>query len=210
MQNTSTYKKEERLNTISHGIGAIASLIGLFLLLNQNSDKSEYATVSILIYGVSLISMFVVSTAYHFTANPKIKKKFRVLDHVNIYFLIAGTYSPVALITLINGNGWTIFYAVWIIAGLGTLFKLFYTGKLEFLSLLLYVAMGWLIVLDFDNLVDYTPPLGIRLLFLGGAFYTFGILFYALEKIPYNHFIWHVFVLGGAFSHWLMIYLTVV
>ncbi len=210
MQHTYSYKKEERLNTISHGIGAVASLIGLFLLLDNNSNKSEYATLSITIYGVSLISMFVVSTAYHFTKNPQLKKKFRVLDHMNIYFLIAGTYTPVALIELINGNGWTIFYSVWIIAGLGTLFKLFYTGKLEFLSLLLYVAMGWLIILDFDNLMDYTSSFGLRLLFLGGAFYTFGILFYALEKIPYNHFIWHVFVLGGAFCHWLMIYLNVV
>lgn len=210
MQDISSYKKEERLNTISHGIGAFGSLIGLFLLLDQSSGKSEYATLSILIYGVSLISMFVVSTAYHFTTKPQLKKKFRVLDHVNIYYLIAGTYTPVALIKLINGNGWTIFYVVWIFAALGTLFKLFYTGKLEFLSLLLYVAMGWLIVLDFDNLMDYTSPLGIRLLFLGGAFYTFGILFYAMEKIPYNHFIWHVFVLCGAFCHWLMIYLNVV
>ena len=154
--------------------------------------------------------MFSISTAYHVTTNIRLKKKLRILDHINIYFLIAGTYTPVALITLIHGNGWTIFYAVWTIAGLGTLFKIFYTGKLEFLSLLLYVVMGWLIVLDFANLIDYTPNLGLRLLFLGGAFYTFGILFYALKRIPYNHFIWHVFVLGGALSHWLMIYFNVV
>lgn len=210
MHYSSRYKTEEGLNTISHGIGAIASFIGLILLLNQNDNKSEYATISILIYGVSLISMFAVSTAYHVSSKPMVKKRFRVMDHINIYFLIAGTYTPVALITLIDGNGWTIFYTVWGVAGLGTLFKIFYTGKLEFLSLLLYVAMGWLIVLDFDNLVDYTAPLGIGLLFLGGGFYTFGILFYAWEKIPYNHFIWHVFVLGGAFCHWLMIYLNVV
>ena len=210
MQNISPYKNEERLNTISHGIGAALSILGLLLLMKQNSNKSEYATISILIYSVTLISMFAISTAYHLTTNIKLKKKFRVLDHVNIYLLIAGTYTRVALITLINGNGWTIFNAVWFIAALGTLFKIFYTGKLEFLSLLLYVAMGWLIVLDFSNLIDYTAPLGLRLLFLGGAFYTFGILFYALERIPYNHFIWHVFVLGGAISHWLMIYFYVV
>jgi len=210
MQNTSPYKNEERLNTISHAVGAILSILGLFLLLNNNSNKSEYATISILIYSITLISMFSVSTAYHVTTNIRLKKKLRILDHINIYFLIAGTYTPVALITLIHGNGWTIFYAVWTIAGLGTLFKIFYTGKLEFLSLLLYVVMGWLIVLDFANLIDYTPNLGLRLLFLGGAFYTFGILFYALKRIPYNHFIWHVFVLGGALSHWLMIYLNVV
>lgn len=204
------FHKEEKLNTVSHGIGAVLSIIGLFLLLDRNTDKSDYAAFSILVYSATLISMFLVSTAYHVTSNNKLKKKLRILDHINIYFLIAGTYTPVALITLINANGWMIFYAVWIIAGLGTLFKIFYTGKLEFLSLLLYVAMGWLIVLDFANLIDYTSILGLRLLFLGGAFYTFGILFYALERIPHNHFIWHVFVLGGAFSHWLMIYLDVV
>lgn len=210
MQLKNNFHNEEKLNTISHAIGAILSIIGLVLLLNRNTDKSNYAVFSILVYSVTLVSMFLASTAYHFTSNDKVKKKLRVLDHINIYFLIAGTYTPIALITLINGNGWTIFYSVWIIAGLGTLFKIFYTGKLEFLSLLLYVAMGWLIVLDFTNLVDYTTNLGLRMLFLGGAFYTFGIVFYALERIPYNHFIWHLFVLGGAISHWMMIYINVV
>jgi hemolysin III len=210
MKDRTRHKKEERLNTFSHALGAILSVIGLFFLLQKNSEKSVYATLSIFIYSFTLISMFVVSAVYHLTTNPKMKKGFRILDHINIYLLIAGTYTPVSLITLSNANGWTIFYIVWIIAGLGTLFKIFYTGKLEFLSLLLYVVMGWLIVLDFDNLIDYTSPFGIRMLFLGGGFYTFGILFYTLEKIPYNHFIWHIFVLGGAFSHWLMIYLNVV
>lgn len=202
--------KEEKFNAISHGIGAVLAVIGMFLLLSRNSDKTEYANLSILIYSFTLISMLFVSTVYHATNNSKLKRKLRILDHINIYFLIAGTYTPVALITLINGNGRTIFYAVWAIAALGTLFKLFYTGKLEFLSLLLYVAMGWLIVLDFDNLIDYTPSSGIKLLFLGGAFYTLGIIFYAWRRIPYNHLIWHLFVLGGAISHWLMIYLNVV
>lgn len=210
MHSANEFHKEEKLNTISHGLGVLLAVGGMFLLLSQNSNKTEYATLSIIIYSITLISMFVVSAAYHYSKNHELKKKLRILDHINIYFLIAGTYTPVALITLINGNGWTILYAVWGIAAFGTLFKLFYTGKYEFLSLLLYVAMGWLIVLDFENLMDYTPALGIRLLFLGGAFYTLGIIFYAIERISYNHFIWHLFVLGGAISHWLMIYLTVV
>ena len=210
MQHSKLYRNEERFNTVSHGIGALMSSIGLFLLVYKNSNKSDYALFSILVYGLSLISMFVVSAAYHYTTNAQLKKKLRVLDHMNIYILIAGTYSPVTLITLVNGNGWNIFYTVWVIAGLGVLFKLFYTGKLEFLSLILYTAMGWLIMLDFSNLIDYTSSMGIRLLFLGGAFYTFGILFYALERIPYNHSIWHVFVLGGALCHWFMMYLYVV
>ncbi|MGF1558698.1 MAG: hemolysin III family protein [Flavobacteriaceae bacterium] len=133
-----------------------------------------------------------------------------MLDHICIYLLIAGTYTPIALITLINGKGWTIFYSVWAIAGLGAILKLFFTGKFEYVSLLLYLVMGWLIVVDFDNVVDYVSPLGVNLLFAGGAFYTFGIIFYAIERIRYNHFIWHIFVLGGALCHWAMIYLTII
>lgn len=205
MRGTSVYRKEERLNTLSHAIGGVLALIGLFVLLDRNSDKSVYAKFSIIIYSGTLISMFFVSAAYHFVAKVKLKRRLRVLDHINIYFLIAGTYTPVALITLINASGWTIFYTVWGIAALGSAFKLLYTGRFEFVSLLLYVLMGWLIVLDFDNLLDYTAPFGLRMLFLGGAFYTFGILFYALEKIPFNHFIWHLFVLAGAVSHWVLI-----
>lgn len=210
MRTENEYYKEEKLNAISHGMGFILAIGGMFLLLSRNVDKTEFATTSILIYSISLIAMFAVSTFYHAANKPKLKRKLRILDHINIYFLIAGTYTPVALITLINGDGWRIFYTVWIIASLGTLFKIFYTGKYEFLSLLLYIAMGWLIVIDFENLIEYTPAIGIRLLFFGGAFYTLGIIFYAIERIPYNHFIWHLFVLGGAISHWLMIYLTVV
>lgn len=154
--------------------------------------------------------MFSVSTLYHFVHNIDLKKHLRIIDHINIYFLIAGTYTPVALITLEKGSGWTLFYTVWSIAILGTVFKLFYTGKLEIISLLLYMIMGWLIVLDFQNLSQNTTSLGVHLLFLGGAFYSLGILFYAWERIPLNHFIWHLFVLGGAISHWLFIYVDVV
>jgi hemolysin III len=109
-----------------------------------------------------------------------------------------------------KGNGWLLFYIVWGIAAVGTLMKLFYTGKYEFISLLLYLVMGWLIVLDLDNLLSNTTTIGLGTLFLGGAFYTLGILFYAMERIPYNHFIWHLFVLGGAISHWFFILIDVV
>ena len=205
-----SYNYEEKLNALSHGIAAILATIGMILLLFRNTDKSEFSTTSILIYSITLIAMLVISTIYHTAENPKIRGRLRILDHINIYFLIAGTYTPVALITLVNGNGWLIFQTVWGIAFLGTIFKVFYTGKLEFLSLLVYVAMGWLIVIDFENLVTAISNEGIYLLFLGGAFYTLGIIFYAWRSIPYNHFIWHLFVIGGALSHWLMIYLFVV
>lgn len=210
MDQISTYKKEEILNTVSHGIGIIFGIFGFFLLLNKNSDKSDYALLGILIFSFSIVLLYSASTAYHAIAKPSLKNKFRILDHISIYFLIAGTYTPVALITLINGNGWLIFSVVWSIALFGAVLKLFFTGKYEILSLLLYVIMGWLIIFDFQNLIALTSSLGINLLMLGGASYTIGILFYAIQKIPYNHFIWHLFVLGGTISHWLFIYIDVV
>ena len=203
-------EKEEKFNTISHGVGAILAMVGMIVLIKANSHKSVYATFAIIIYSISLISMLTVSTIYHAVENRMWKLRTRILDHINIYYLIAGTYTPVALITLINGNGWLIFGIVWGIAGVGTILKLFFTGKFEIISLLLYLAMGWLIVFDFQNLIDNTSENGINLLMLGGAFYTIGIIFYAVRRIPYNHFIWHLFVLCGAISHWFFIYLDVV
>jgi hemolysin III len=147
---------------------------------------------------------------YHFVDNPRWKKRLRILDHINIYYLIAGTYTPVALITLVNGNGWTLFYIVWAIAALGTGLKIFYTGRFEFISLLLYLLMGWLIVFDLKNLLANSTNLGLTLLFLGGIFYSVGIIFYAIQRIPYNHFIWHLFVLAGAFCHWFFLYTDVI
>ncbi|APQ19367.1 PAQR family membrane homeostasis protein TrhA [Maribacter hydrothermalis] len=210
INNFTLIEKEEKFNTVSHGIGTILAIIGMVLLLSANNQKSNYAILSIVIYSISLISMLAVSTIYHAVHSSVWKQRMRIIDHINIYYLIAGTYTPVALITLINGNGWFIFFTVWGIALFGTILKVFYTGKFEILSLLLYLTMGWLIVFDFQNLIDGTSKLGVRLLMLGGAFYTIGIVFYAVRRIPYNHFIWHLFVLGGAISHWFFIYLDVV
>ncbi len=205
-----SYKTEEELNAISHGLGIILGVFGLFILLAQNTQKTTYATLSIIIYSLCFIVLFTASTLYHSVSNFNLKQKFRVIDHISIYLLIAGTYTPVALINLEAGNGWLIFYIVWAFALIGTILKIFFTGKFEVISLLLYLAMGWLIVLDFQNLLDNTSTLGTQLLFLGGAFYTLGIFFYAWKRIPYNHFIWHLFVLGGAISHWLFIFYDVV
>lgn len=203
------HDREEKLNALSHGIGVVLGLIGLVLLLVNNSNKSPYDRISIIIYSLSIILLFAASTVYHYVSNPKLKEKLRILDHVCIYLLIAGTYTPVALITLVHGNGWTIFYTVWGIAAVGMFLKLFFTGKYEMVSLLLYLAMGWLIVLDFQNLMGQTSLLGLSFLMAGGLFYTLGIVFYAVQRIPYNHLIWHFFVLGGCISHWLFIYLDV-
>ena len=205
-----TLPKEEIYNSVSHLVGTLFSIIGFIVLLNINTHKTEYASLSIIIYSITLVAMFSISSAYHIAFDENRKRKLRILDHINIYYLIAGTYTPVALISLLYGNGWSIFYIVWIIAALGTLLKLFFTGRYEFISLFLYLVMGWLIVFDFENLMNNTTTIGLFLLFLGGLFYTVGIIFYARDKIKYNHFIWHLFVLAGAICHWFFIYLDVV
>ena len=203
-------KKEERWNVASHGLGVLLGVIGLLVLLWVNNEKSPYSTLSILIYSTSMVLLFSASTVYHWLENDRLKLIWRKIDHISIYFLIAGTYTPVALILLEKNNGWFIFWTVWGIAALGTVFKLFFTGKFEKVSLLLYLFMGWLIVFDFHNLLDNTSAYGLAFLALGGFFYTMGTVFYAVRRIPYNHVIWHFFVLGGAISHYLFILIDVV
>lgn len=200
------YRNKERLNTWSHALGIAFGLLGLLLLFQKNSLETELSKFSILVYSATFILLFSASTAYHAVASAPLKAKLRILDHISIYLLIAGTYTPLALIALEGTSGWMIFYTVWGIAALGTLLKLFFTGKFEFISLVLYLVMGWLVVWYFDDVLANVSPIGIHLLFLGGAFYTLGTIFYAVRKIPYNHFIWHLFVLAGAISHWFFIY----
>lgn len=201
---------EERLNAWSHGVGAAFGILGLILLVFSLQSKIPYALFSVIIYGLSIIILFLASTFYHAVKGDKRKHYFRVVDHISIYLLIAGTYTPVLLITLPDSLGWTLFYIVWGIAAFGVILKLFFTGRFETFSTLLYLVMGWLIVFDFSTLADRMSYNGLNLLFAGGAFYTLGIVFYAIDKIPYNHVIWHLFVLGGAICHFFMVYFFVI
>lgn len=196
---------EERLNTLTHTIGAFLGAIGLILLLLKDSYKTKFSQVGILVYGSSIILLFTASAMYHWVTNQRLKQKLRVLDHVSIYLLIAGTYTPVLVINLLDGNGVFLLIAVWTIAAVGTIMKLFFTGRFEVFSTLLYLVMGWLIVIDFSALKEAVPFNGLLYLAAGGLFYTVGIVFYAIEKIPYNHVIWHLFVLAGAVCHYLMV-----
>ncbi|MBS9463779.1 hemolysin III family protein [Flagellimonas sp. 389] len=197
---------EEKWNCYSHALGIVLALVGFVFFLQKDLSKTPYLLGSIIVYSISLVLLFTASTVYHGVLNPKMKKQLRILDHISIYYLIAGTYTPVCLIILSDSKGWLLFYFVWGIALFGTILKLFFTGKFEFFSLILYGIMGWLIVLDFNFLSESLSNDSLFLLGLGGAFYTIGILFYAIKRILYNHLIWHFFVLGGAISHWLMIY----
>ncbi|MEC3908573.1 hemolysin III family protein [Tamlana sp. 2201CG12-4] len=201
---------EERLNAVSHALGVLFGIIGLVLLITHNSDKTSFSLFSVIMYGISIILLFTASTCYHAISKRNLKHYFRIVDHISIYFLIAGTYTPVALIALEQSLGWTLFYIVWGIAAFGVILKLFFTGKFEFFSTLLYLIMGWLIVFDFSNLSEAIGSNGILLLFAGGVAYTVGIIFYAIQSIPYNHVIWHFFVLAGAIFHFFMIYIYVI
>ncbi len=203
------YQREERWNAITHGLGIVLAIIGFILLWRKIPGQSSLVVFSSLVYSISLVILFTSSTLYHSVHSKSLKPKLRIIDHISIYYLIAGTYTPVVLITLGQDNGWIIFYAIWGLALLGTFLKIFLTGRFEVFSLLLYLIMGWMIVFDLGNLIEKTSDFGLFLLFLGGTFYTGGIFFYVKRKIPFNHLIWHICVLGGAFSHWLLIYLEV-
>jgi len=201
---------EEKLNALTHGIGAILGIVALVLLIILETKKTEFSLFSVIIYGLSIIILFTASTVYHIISDEKKKHYFRIVDHVSIYLLIAGTYSPVLLITLEHSLGWPLFCTVWGIAAFGVILKLFFTGRFNVFSTLLYLVMGWLVVFDFATLSSIMEPNGIILLMAGGLSYTVGIVFYAIEKIPYNHVIWHLFVLAGAICHFFMVLFYVV
>jgi hemolysin III len=203
-------KFEEQLNAASHGIGALLGIAGLVLLIVFNTNKADWSLFSVIVYGISLIVLFTASTLYHSMKGEKRKHYFRIIDHISIYFLIAGTYTPVLLITLEKSLGWPLFWTVWGIAAFGVILKLFFTGRFEIFSTLLYLVMGWLIVFDFTNLSEAIGSKGVLWFFAGGLFYTVGIIFYAIHRIPYNHVIWHLFVLAGAIGHFFMIFYYVI
>ena len=196
---------EEKLNAYSHALGIVLAAIGGILLFENDLGAIPFMKGGITVYVVSLLLLFTASTIYHAVENPKLKKKLRILDHISIYYLIAGTYTPVCLSILLPSKGWLLFYLVWGIALFETVLKIFFTGRFEVFSLVLYGVMGWLIVIDLPYLLEHMSSSGLLYLAAGGAFYTIGIVFYAVKKIPYNHLIWHFFVLGGAIAHWFLV-----
>lgn len=197
---------EEKGNWITHGTGVLIFIMGFFILLDSNSDITKYSTAAIIIYCLALIMLYTASTAYHYVTGKRLKQRLRILDHISIYFLIAGTYTPVTLITLIDSKGWLLFTLVWTITALGTSLKLFFTGRFEVISLILYLVMGWLIVLDMEVLSQKVGEEGIGYLMYGGIAYTGGIIFYVMKKLKFQHVIWHCFVLAGSILHFIFIW----
>lgn len=203
-------EKEEFYNWLTHGIGFLMSILGFILLLIYEANDTFQSILSICLYGGSLILLYFASTIYHYEKRTSRKDQFRKFDHISIYVLIAGTYSPIVLILLEDSLGWELFWTVWGIVAVGTILKLFFTGRFEIISLLLYLIMGWLIVFDFQALYERTDTLGLTLLALGGLFYTVGILFYIRHRVKFFHVIWHIFVLLGSLFHYLFIFLRVI
>ena len=197
-------REEEFWNALTHFIGLLGSIIGISYLLFTNDVLPILSFSSILFFGFGLVSVYLSSTLYHYVSEPVLKEKLRIFDHISIYYLIAGSYAPVCLITLLDKSGIYIFIAVCIIAIFGTIFKLFYTGKFEKLSLGLYLLMGWVIVIDIKTLFEVLEFNGIILLALSGLSYTLGTIFYSMEK-KYAHTIWHLFVIGGSSFHFFFV-----
>ncbi|MGV6845859.1 MAG: PAQR family membrane homeostasis protein TrhA [Lutibacter sp.] len=203
-------KTEEKWNILSHFIGLLLSIAALVLLVVFSSLKGEAKhIVSFSIYGASLIVLYSASTLYHYSKSPKLRRRLNIFDHAAIYVLIAGTYTPFTIVALKGWVGWTLFGVSWGLALAGIVFKLFFTGKFDKLSTVIYVLMGWVIIFAIKPLVSSLSFWGLFWLFLGGLFYTIGAILYSMKKLKFNHAIFHVFVLLGSFSHFIAVFFYV-
>lgn len=201
---------EEKFNIISHAIGFGLSILGLILLILRANELGEIRhLVSFSIFGASMVLLYAASTLYHSSRSHVTRYRLNILDHASIYILIAGTYTPFALVTLSGTTGWVIFGVIWSMALTGVILKLFYTGKYQILSTVMYVIMGWIIVFAIKPLLENLPVEGLWWLVAGGISYTLGAILFSIDRIKFNHAIFHLFVLFGSFSHFLSIYFYV-
>ncbi len=194
----------ERFNSISHLVGAIFALTGLVLLVVMSSLQGDpWKIVSFSIYGTTLLLVYLNSTFYH-SCQGRTKAVFQKLDHLSIYLLIAGTYTPLTLVTLRGGWGWSLFGVIWGLALLGIILEFLLTRYKKPITIGIYATMGWLVLVAIRPLWISLPGLGLIFLVIGGVFYTIGIYFYvSKDKIPHSHGIWHLFVIAGSFFHFL-------
>lgn len=191
-------KNEEIMNAVTHGIGAGLSIAGLVVLVVFASMHGDvWKIVGSAIYGASMIVLYTASTLYHSFSKTKAASKLNMFDHISIYYLIAGSYTPFMLVNLRGGWGWSIFGVVWACAIAGTVLKIIYGNKLRKVSTIIYLAMGWIIIIAIYPFVKNVETGGIILVVLGGLSYTIGVIFYKWKSLPFNHAIWHLFVLAG-------------
>ncbi|HDZ47745.1 hypothetical protein LCGC14_0107580 [marine sediment metagenome] len=203
---------EEWLHSISHGIGAVLSLVGMVVLLVAASLAAHvdpWKIVSLSLYGTTLVLLYTASTLYHGTPHWRWKQRFQLLDHCAIYLLIAGTYTPFLLVNMRGTTGWVLFATVWSLALVGIACKLLWPQRFSLLRVVIYLLMGWMIVLATGEMTANLSTTGIALLAAGGIAYTLGVIFYAVRAIPYNHAIWHLFVIAGSICHYFAVYSAV-
>lgn len=202
-------KGEEIANAITHGVGVALAIAGAVLLIVFASLSGDvYKIISFTIFGVTLILLYLGSTLYHSIPNKRVKKFLRIIDHSSIYLLIAGTYTPYVLVCLRNNKkAITILLVIWVLTFLGIGFKFIWINKFENLSTLLYILMGWAIVFIAKDVWQSVPHMAVLWLVIGGLFYTLGCIFFVLDKMPYNHAIWHLFVMGGSICHFFSVIL---
>ncbi len=197
---------EKKLNFITHGIGLVLSVIGLFYLVEKSIlYPKSFNLISSLVYGISLILMYSSSTIYHYYIDSKYSRVLQKIDHISIYLLIAGSYTPGLLLKLKYSLGFEILIIIWLLAFIGIIHKIFFFNYLKKASLIIYLFMGWLIVIDFNAVLESFSSNSIFFMVLGGILYTIGTFFYSLDKLKYNHVIWHLFVLGGSACHYILI-----
>lgn len=200
----------ERLNSISHLVGTALSLVGLGALITVAVQTSDpWIISSFTVFGISLVLLYTMSTLYHSFQPPDLKRLFQILDHIAIYVLIAGTYTPYMLVSLREGNGWLIMSIIWTLTAVGILSELFLSGRtVKVGQVIIYLGMGWAASLDFASLKEALPDAGLQLMVVGGVAYSVGVIFYVLDKlkkIAHAHGIWHFFILVGSICHFISI-----
>ncbi|GAB4282052.1 MAG: hemolysin III family protein [Coriobacteriia bacterium] len=203
-------KGEEIANAITHGTGIGLSVAALVLLTMFGAlSHDPYRLAGGIVFGITLILLYAASTLYHAIPGERARHVFKVLDHAGIYLLIAGTYTPFTLVTLRDAGGWWLFAIVWGLAVVGVALEGFWVYRPKWLSALVYLLMGWLVIVAIKPLLAAISDTGLWLLVSGGLAYTVGAVFYVLKKVPYTHMVWHLFVLAGSTCHFLAVVLAV-
>jgi len=203
--------QEELANRLTHGLAALASVPALVVLVAAAARTGDpYRVVASVVFAGSLCVFYTISALYHTLREERVRYLFRILDHAGIYLVIAASYTPFTLVSMRAGSGWLLFGVVWVLAIGGMVFKSLMPHRLRFLAPVFYIALGWLIVVDIDGLLTSVPPGGVAYLAAGGIAYTVGVLFYAIDRIPYHHAIWHLFVIAGSVCHYLAVLCYVV
>ena len=199
-------KEEERLNVITHAIGFVFAVIGSCYLLSLGFKEGIHLRfITYLVFCIGLVTLYLASTLYHGSTDPRRKKQLNIFDHSAIYLLIAGTYTPLTLLTIKGVWGFAIFLVVWVIAIVGIVMKLYFTGRFPKISTAIYVLMGWVILIAIKPLINSMILPGLLWLLVGGLFYTFGALLYQWKSVKYNHVVFHIFVILGSICHYIVI-----